>query len=63
MNIDISQKLEELRFLKNDTIDLDRQRDLIKEEVKKTNKNISDLNVTNKINKKKIFFNIFILFL
>jgi hypothetical protein len=45
MNDEISQKIEELRFLKNDTLDCDRQKDLVKEEIKKFNKNISDLNV------------------
>lgn len=47
MNDEISQKIEELRYLKNDTLDCERQRDLVKEEIKKTNKNISDLNVRN----------------
>jgi len=50
MNDEISQNIEELRYLKNDTLDCDRQRDLVREEIKKTNKNISDLNV-----KKNIF--------
>lgn len=45
MQEEISQKQEELRYIKNDTLDCDRQRDLIKEEIKKSNKNISDLNV------------------
>lgn len=45
MNDEISQKIEELRFIKNDTLDCDRQKDLVKEEIKKFNKNISDLNV------------------
>jgi len=45
MQEEISQKQEELRYLRNDTLDSDRQRDLLKEEIKKTNKNLSDLNV------------------
>ena len=45
MQEEISQKQEELRYIKNDTLDSDRQRDLIKEEIKKSNKNISDLTV------------------
>jgi hypothetical protein len=45
MNDEISQKNEELRYIKNDTLDCDRQRDLLKEEIKKSNKNVSDLNV------------------
>ncbi len=43
MQEEISQQQEELRYIKNDTLDFDRQRDLVKEEIKKSNKNISDL--------------------
>jgi hypothetical protein len=45
MQEEISQKTEELRYIENDTLDCDRQTDLIKEEIKKSNKNVSELNV------------------
>lgn len=45
MNDEISQKNEELRYIRNETMDAERQRDLIKEDIKKCNKNISDMNV------------------
>jgi len=45
MHEEISQKQEELRYIKSDNLDCDRQRDLVKEDLKKMNKNLSDLNV------------------
>lgn len=47
MQEEISQNQEELRYIKNDTLDCDRQKDLVKEEIKKVNKNVTDVNVKN----------------
>lgn len=45
MNDEISLKQEELRYMRNDSIELEKEMNHLKDEVKKTNKLISDCRV------------------
>lgn len=45
MNVEISLKNEELRYIRNDSIEMDRGILLLKDEIKKVNKSNSDLKV------------------
>lgn len=46
MNDEISLKQEELRYLKNDSIEIEKDMLLIKDELKRFNKQITDVKVS-----------------
>jgi hypothetical protein len=45
MNQEMAFRMEELKEVRNETVETEKENNLIKEEIKKMNKNISDIKV------------------